>query len=462
MAVESATYIDGLNPAYPAGGEPIAQGDDHLRLIKLTLKNTFPAATGPDPYVKKTGDTMTGRLQVNYAGGADSGARAVTVKENTGTTVGIGFQTPGTAGNWVWNGSTFQFEARDWDGIAWSNVAAGIVTGKTLRAQGNTGLYNSLYLTNRQMRVNNSGVDIEVVNAANTAVRQIFYDTGVMWSVGELKVGAAEGAGVSIPGGSYGPGSVELYADQPFIDFKTSAIDYRYRLTLSSDNLQIQAPNGAFRVGASGEAYSSTTANTADALTRKDYVDGQIASRPFADTCTAVGFNGGNPADPYIRYSGDGSIVQLMRSCNNAGRLGMSTGHCCEFHWNNGLFAQVDGATGWFAIQNSLGSDKRLKEQDLAEPKTTGLATVMALKPVRFEYKETSLAPKVGVRWGFFAQDLQAVDPALVQTGKIPEDDTEYLFYAEDGLAQLIAIQTRAIQELSAKVTALEEQLAAK
>jgi hypothetical protein len=50
----------------------------------------------------------------------------------------------------------------------------------------------------------------------------------------------------------------------------------------------------------------------------------------------------------------------------------------------------------------------------------------------------------------------------LVQTGKIPEDDTEYLFYAEDGLAQLIAIQTRAIQELSAKVTELEAQLAAK
>jgi hypothetical protein len=42
MAVETATYIDELNPAYPAGGEPIAQGDDHLRLLKSVLKATFP------------------------------------------------------------------------------------------------------------------------------------------------------------------------------------------------------------------------------------------------------------------------------------------------------------------------------------------------------------------------------------------------------------------------------------
>lgn len=43
MAVESATYIGQLNSAYPAGGEPIAQGDDHLRLIKSALQNSFPS-----------------------------------------------------------------------------------------------------------------------------------------------------------------------------------------------------------------------------------------------------------------------------------------------------------------------------------------------------------------------------------------------------------------------------------
>lgn len=45
MAVESATYIDGLNSAYPPGTDPRSQGDDHLRLIKAVLKATFPSAT---------------------------------------------------------------------------------------------------------------------------------------------------------------------------------------------------------------------------------------------------------------------------------------------------------------------------------------------------------------------------------------------------------------------------------
>jgi microcystin-dependent protein len=45
MPLESATYISGLNSANPAHTDPIAQGDAHSRLIKATLKNTFPNFT---------------------------------------------------------------------------------------------------------------------------------------------------------------------------------------------------------------------------------------------------------------------------------------------------------------------------------------------------------------------------------------------------------------------------------
>jgi hypothetical protein len=47
MALETATYISGLVPANPIGADPIAQADDHIRLIKSTLKTTFPNITGP-------------------------------------------------------------------------------------------------------------------------------------------------------------------------------------------------------------------------------------------------------------------------------------------------------------------------------------------------------------------------------------------------------------------------------
>lgn len=45
MALESPTYISDLVPANPLGGDPRAQGDDHIRNIKSVLQNTFPNAS---------------------------------------------------------------------------------------------------------------------------------------------------------------------------------------------------------------------------------------------------------------------------------------------------------------------------------------------------------------------------------------------------------------------------------
>ena len=48
MALEAATYISGLNANNPVGAsDPKSQGDDHLRLIKSTVLNSFPNITGP-------------------------------------------------------------------------------------------------------------------------------------------------------------------------------------------------------------------------------------------------------------------------------------------------------------------------------------------------------------------------------------------------------------------------------
>ena len=42
MTVETATYIIQLNTAYPAAGDNISEGDDHVRLVKSVLKSQFP------------------------------------------------------------------------------------------------------------------------------------------------------------------------------------------------------------------------------------------------------------------------------------------------------------------------------------------------------------------------------------------------------------------------------------
>lgn len=46
MALETGTYINSLVATNPVVGDDVAQGDDHLRLIKATLLATFPNVTG--------------------------------------------------------------------------------------------------------------------------------------------------------------------------------------------------------------------------------------------------------------------------------------------------------------------------------------------------------------------------------------------------------------------------------
>lgn len=83
MALESGTYINSLNAVNPAATDGIAQADDHMRLIKSTVKASFPGVTGA---VSSTHtelnalDGFTGTVaDLNYA--KDLRATGVTVAE---------------------------------------------------------------------------------------------------------------------------------------------------------------------------------------------------------------------------------------------------------------------------------------------------------------------------------------------------------------------------------------------
>lgn len=47
MALESASFISQLNASNPLSTDTVSQADDHLRLIKAVLKNTFPNLSSP-------------------------------------------------------------------------------------------------------------------------------------------------------------------------------------------------------------------------------------------------------------------------------------------------------------------------------------------------------------------------------------------------------------------------------
>ena len=64
MALETGTYISDLVATNPPSNDPKSQGDDHLRLIKSTVKNTFPNVSNA---VTPT------HTELNYVDGVTSG-----------------------------------------------------------------------------------------------------------------------------------------------------------------------------------------------------------------------------------------------------------------------------------------------------------------------------------------------------------------------------------------------------
>ena len=63
MALESTTYINGLVATNPTGTDPKSQGDDHIRLVKSAIKNTFSGVTG---------EVTATHTELNYTDGVTS------------------------------------------------------------------------------------------------------------------------------------------------------------------------------------------------------------------------------------------------------------------------------------------------------------------------------------------------------------------------------------------------------
>jgi len=70
MGLETATYVGGLNPTNPVPTDKLAEADDHLRLIKQVLQNTFVNFTQALDYndIIQEGSTGTMLVDINVQG----------------------------------------------------------------------------------------------------------------------------------------------------------------------------------------------------------------------------------------------------------------------------------------------------------------------------------------------------------------------------------------------------------
>lgn len=79
MPLEVATFINQLNPANPVGSDPLAQADDHLRLLKASIKNTFPNIDGAMTVTDDVLNALPGRVTALEAGGGGGGSGGVAI-----------------------------------------------------------------------------------------------------------------------------------------------------------------------------------------------------------------------------------------------------------------------------------------------------------------------------------------------------------------------------------------------
>ena len=108
MSLESGTYISDLVTSNPTGADNRSQGDDHIRLVKSTIKNSFP-------------DVNEASMTIHNGGTAPSAKQTGTVWRDTGNSL------------WkFWNGSAWITLAIAFNASNSVDVNAGTIDGVTI------------------------------------------------------------------------------------------------------------------------------------------------------------------------------------------------------------------------------------------------------------------------------------------------------------------------------------------
>jgi hypothetical protein len=236
------------------------------------------------------------------------------------------------------------------------------------------------------------------------------------------------------------------YTHQVSNAFYNSAGDWKYINTNGAGTYINSNGLFAWQIAPSGTA--GTTASftqVASILTNGAFIMGSATSE-----------NGQNSIS-FSNYSDTASYGKAMLFNTQYN----STRNAVVFQYNSSGVGTI--VTGTSSTSYNTSSDYRLKENIV--PMTGALATVSALKPVSYKWK---LDGKDGQ--GFIAHELQEVVPEAVSGVKdavetyTDEDGNEQTRIKPQGIdtSFLVATLTAAIQELNAKVTALEAKLEAK
>ena len=208
-------------------------------------------------------------------------------------------------------------------------------------------------------------------------------------------------------------------------------------------------------VGGNSQASISAvrTADGAVATTFCSRISGARAERMRIDSSgnLLVGTTNSSPsAGAGVKTFADGRVYSVSASSTNASEnYGMYSTGAANYRfyvgWGGTIYAT--------SIVITAISDERLKEN--IKDIDTGLNSIMALKPRRFDWKEGKGQDKKNAA-GFIAQEFETVFPECVGTSKAGEDGIEYKNINHE---TLIPTLVKAMQEQQALIESLTTRL---
>ena len=272
MTVETAVVISDLNALNPGSTDPKAEGDDHLRLLKTTIKATFPNITGPV--------TATHTLLNNAAAG-NFGAQAVT----------------GTS----FNGKLVTSNVSQWTNdagyITGTSGAAGALTGTMLAANvvnsslTSVGVLSSLSVSGAGTLSNVAVSAFEGLRLANSAGYLAGFNTANLVRTGYMQFNAG--------------GLVQLVAEAPATNGLSIGTTGGY-LTLA------QTGAATFSGAVTGTSFNGklATANVSQFTNDSGYITG-VTSGAITGALGFTPYNATNPAG-YISGVTSGAVTGAL------------------------------------------------------------------------------------------------------------------------------------------------------
>ena len=184
---------------------------------------------------------------------------------------------------------------------------------------------------------------------------------------------------------------------------------------------------------------------TDDPNHRLEVVDGAIGETTY------VNIGNGDALNQFLKLGINSNEAQIMYDNADTFKIGEAT-TSAETSVTTSRFAIA--ADGTLAASSSADiSDQELKENIVDV--SNGLDAVSKLKPRTFDWKQEAKM-RVGTHYGFIAQEVETVLPDLVYDDFGIREKEDGTFYKSVLTSGIIPVLVKAIQELSAKVTALE------